>query len=51
MILGLALLALVGNAAHFLASFVVHGYGATAGWLLVGATMLAAKFIGQRLGL
>jgi hypothetical protein len=47
----LALLAIIGNAAYFLSSFVVHGYGAAAGWLLVGATLIFAKFIGERLDL
>jgi hypothetical protein len=51
MILGLVALALVGNASHFLASFVVHGYGSTAGWLMTGAVLISAKFIGDRFDL
>jgi hypothetical protein len=48
MIFYLVLLAIVGNAAHFLASFVVHGYGAAAGWLMTGGILIACKFIGER---
>jgi hypothetical protein len=44
----LALLAIVGNAAHLIASFVVHGYGASAGWLLTAGVLASAKFIGER---
>jgi hypothetical protein len=44
----LALLASIGFLVHALAKFVVHGFGSWAGWVMVAAVLLFAKWFGDK---